>query len=55
MTRRLVRAWQLKVPSTYLPPGASKHEIRPEGTTGRSQDIGIHGPDRVAAMKRKDA
>lgn len=32
MTRRLVRAWQLKVPSTYLPPGASKHEIRPEGT-----------------------
>ena len=32
MTRRLVRAWQLKTPSTYLPPGATRHAVRPEGT-----------------------
>ena len=32
MTRRLVRAWQLKAPSTYLPPGAIRHGVRPEGT-----------------------
>ena len=32
MTRRLGRAWQLKVPSSYLAPGANRHKLMPEGT-----------------------
>ena len=32
MTRRLVRAWQLKMPSTYLVPGATRHRLQREGT-----------------------
>ena len=32
VTRRVVRAWQLKAASTYLAPGATRFELMPEGT-----------------------
>ena len=32
ITRRVVRAWQLRAPSTYLAPGASNFTLMPEGT-----------------------
>lgn len=55
ITRRLVRAWQLKAPSTYLAPGASEFELMPEGTwvledVGRRTSVS-EGADRRWAVQ----